>query len=204
MPTISAAGQQSVVDINEFFGSTMHYAPSHPIFIKHGTSFILQDKTNDVHTFTLVTVKGLPRTASDVNNCISFAPGICQTAGLAHGAENVPPNTNPNIQGSPPAYTGNCQSFNGLNYVSPGTDSPNVFQCVIGGNGLNVASSSFPSLATAFNCSDQSTCNSNGDSVIIFPGEQIMISISSSVEPGTTLHFMCVFHPWMQGEIIVT
>jgi hypothetical protein len=204
LPTIKTAGQVNVLDVNKFFGSTMHYAPNQPIFIKHGTSFLLEDTTNDFHTFTLVTVGGLPRTASDVAGCGTVSVDICQAAFIPHGFFNLPPNTGPNTSGSPPGYTGNCESFNGVTYVSPGDPSANVFQCVDGGNPVNDATSAFPQLSTPFSCSNQANCNLNGDSIVIFPGDQIMLTISSSVHPGTVLHFMCVIHPWMQGEIIVT
>ncbi len=40
-----------------------------------------------------------------------------------------------------------------------------------------------------------------GDSILIFPGESISRRVSAA--PGTTLHFLCAFHPWMMGKISV-
>ena len=41
-----------------------------------------------------------------------------------------------------------------------------------------------------------------GDQVAIVPGQPIYIEVVGT--PGTVIHFMCVFHPWMQGEFIIT
>jgi hypothetical protein len=38
--------------------------------------------------------------------------------------------------------------------------------------------------------------------VIVFPEQSITMQVTAPA--GTVLHFMCVIHPWMQGEIIVT
>ena len=43
-----------------------------------------------------------------------------------------------------------------------------------------------------------------GDSILILPGVNNSISQTVTAPPGTTLHFMCAIHPWMQGEIKVT
>ena len=42
----------------------------------------------------------------------------------------------------------------------------------------------------------------NGDEVVISPGQTLYLLISGA--PGTVLHFMCIIHPWMQGEFIIT
>jgi plastocyanin len=39
------------------------------------------------------------------------------------------------------------------------------------------------------------------DSLFIFPGESASAPVTA--EPGTTLHFMCAIHAWMQGTIEV-
>lgn len=40
-----------------------------------------------------------------------------------------------------------------------------------------------------------------GDSVVLRPGKATTLKISA--KKGTTLHFMCVIHPWMQGTLQV-
>jgi plastocyanin len=43
-----------------------------------------------------------------------------------------------------------------------------------------------------------------GDSVIIAPkGRGGPVSFKVTARPGTTLYFMCVIHPWMQGRFVV-
>lgn len=41
-----------------------------------------------------------------------------------------------------------------------------------------------------------------GDSLLLFPGGTISSEVSAA--PGETLSYMCIIHPWMQGEITVT
>ena len=43
-----------------------------------------------------------------------------------------------------------------------------------------------------------------GDSLAIQPGAHKSIKEIVSAPAGTTLHFICAVHPWMQGQIVVT
>ena len=43
--------------------------------------------------------------------------------------------------------------------------------------------------------------NEPGDSLLIFEGESIGANITAP--SGTVLHFLCAFHPWMQGRLVV-
>ncbi len=43
--------------------------------------------------------------------------------------------------------------------------------------------------------------NLQGNSLLVTPGQTVEVTISAS--SGTSLHFMCAIHPWMQGEINV-
>jgi plastocyanin len=43
-----------------------------------------------------------------------------------------------------------------------------------------------------------------GDSLAIQPGAHKSISAIVSAPAGTTLHFVCAVHPWMQGTIVVS
>jgi hypothetical protein len=42
-----------------------------------------------------------------------------------------------------------------------------------------------------------------GDSLLI-DAEQPVTRARVTAAPGTTLHFICVIHPWMQGKLRVT
>jgi hypothetical protein len=41
-----------------------------------------------------------------------------------------------------------------------------------------------------------------GDQVAILSGQTVYMLITGT--PGSIIHFMCVIHPWMQGEFIIT
>jgi plastocyanin len=43
--------------------------------------------------------------------------------------------------------------------------------------------------------------NRVGDSRFVKPGQTIRFHVTA--RPGTTLYFMCVIHPWMQGKFVV-
>lgn len=44
--------------------------------------------------------------------------------------------------------------------------------------------------------------NAVGDSILFFDGVTVQIDVTAA--PGTTLSFLCIIHPWMQGSITVT
>lgn len=43
--------------------------------------------------------------------------------------------------------------------------------------------------------------NAPGDSMLIFPGQSIGATLTAP--PGTVRYFLCAFHPWMQGRLVV-
>jgi plastocyanin len=43
--------------------------------------------------------------------------------------------------------------------------------------------------------------NATGDSLLFFPGGEISALVTAPA--GTTLHYLCIIHPWMQGSIRV-
>ena len=73
-------------------------------------------------------------------------------------------------------------------------------QCDIGATGTSAGTSSSDPcpLATPYNLG----ASTYGDQVAVLPGQTVYFTITGS--PGTVVHFMCVIHPWMQGEFIIT
>ena len=59
-------------------------------------------------------------------------------------------------------------------------------------------------------CANQAPSANAGGPGLDTPGDSLFVNASGSVSapvtatPGTTLHYMCIFHPWMQGVINVT
>jgi hypothetical protein len=78
------------------------------------------------------------------------------------------------------------------NYVVSGKPVGSTYQCT--------------SLATAcvLKTSFSSTTTPNGDEVLIVPGSTLYLTIRPGATPGAIIHFMCVIHPWMQGEFIIS
>jgi hypothetical protein len=84
--------------------------------------------------------------------------------------------------------------------LSPGTSNYVVGGSISGSGYLCTTSAAACTLSTPFS----STTTPNGDEVLITPGTTLYLSIAPTASPGTIIRFMCIFHPWMQGEFIVT
>jgi len=188
-PTISAvctnnttvANQCTSVVIDQAEAFNVGFKPS-VIYVHHDEWITISDPSQIEHTFTLVAPSFEPHTVSQVNACDSLAPGtVCLAALLAHDPSGIPPTTAPI-----PPYPNSCEAFTG---------PPAYYQCIKAGVGLNNGTA-FPGLSTSF------TSTTSGDSIILFPSESFMVQITAPA--GTVLHYMCIIHPWMQGEIIVT
>jgi len=179
-PTTAANGCTGVV-IDQSIFATDHYAPNKAIYVHHDGWITVKDTTQDTHSFTLVQGSLLPKTVAAVNNCGLPPPApvtICLVVLGAHLPGAAPPTVTP-------PYSNSCVAV----------ASPAAYQCVDGGVGLPNGSP-FPHFNTPF------TMTTGGDSIILFPGDSFSVQITAPA--GTVLHFMCVIHPWMQGEIIVT
>lgn len=44
--------------------------------------------------------------------------------------------------------------------------------------------------------------NRSGDSRLLFPGQTVFATVTAPA--GTTLHYICALHPWMQAKLTVT
>ena len=59
-------------------------------------------------------------------------------------------------------------------------------------------------------CQSQAPSANVGRAGLDTPGDSLLVKSSGSVSapvtasPGTVLHYICIFHPWMQGVISVT
>jgi len=78
----------------------------------------------------------------------------------------------------------------------PSTPDP----CYVAGTGSTAGGSpaSPCALSTPFDVETATT----GDQAVILPGQTLYLQITGS--PGTIVHFMCIIHPWMQGEFVIT
>jgi len=196
------------VTINALVTSTFHFQPG-TIAVKQGDTIKINELTGDAHTFTLVDPSLAPTTAGGVFRC--GAPGTVCGAVLATHLQpcfSAPPNSGLALV---------CQSV--LSFSGPPPTSctvPNPLpppatvtfcnQLVGPTGGSNPSSLSNLSLSTPWTTATP-TCVApfgfcQGDSVIVFPGEN-NISWHVNLSPGT-YHFMCVFHPWMQGDLLVS
>jgi hypothetical protein len=180
MKTIDTAGGPGV-RINEALFFTYRFVPNHPIFVPSGATILLIDSSDDGHTLTLVVKSDLPKHVGDVLSC--GPPGsVCFPALAAHFPQGPPP-------GLPTICDPNA-STPCIPYVQAGTPCGTVPSCT----------GPYP-ISTPYNIDSSGNVVSGGDSVVILPGQTIQLKITA--QPGTVLHYMCVFHAWMQGEIIV-
>ncbi len=198
------------VTINAMVTSTFHFQPG-TIAVKRGGTITIKEQTGDAHTFTLVDPSLLPTTAGGVFSC--GAPGTVCGAVLATHLQ-------PCFSATPgTGLFAVCQSvlsFSGppptsCTVTNPLPPPPTVTFCnqLVGPTGgSNPSSLANLPLTTAWTAaSPTSTCVApfgfcQGDSVIVFPGETD-VSWAVNLSPGTH-HWMCVFHPWMQGDLLVS
>ncbi len=176
--TVANGCSAYVIDASASFD--IGYGPS-VIYVHHGEWITIRDTSQDEHTFTLVSPSVEPKTVAQINACESDSPGtVCLNALIDHVPGGVPP-----AAPEPTPYQNSCYVYT----------SPVAYQCVQAGVGLSNGSP-FPGLKTSF------TSTTGGDSIVLFPSESFMVQVTAPA--GSVLHFMCVIHPWMQGEIIVT
>jgi len=176
--TVANGCSAYVIDASASFD--IGYSPN-VIYVHHGEWITIRDASQIEHTFTLVSPSVEPHTVTQINACDDLSPGtVCLNALLAHVPGGVPP-SGP----EPTPYQNSCYAWT----------SPVAYQCVQDGVGL-ANGTAFPALHTPF------TATKGGDSIVLMPGESFMVQVTAPA--GTVLHFMCIIHPWMQGEIVVT
>jgi hypothetical protein len=84
----------------------------------------------------------------------------------------------------------NCSICNKLaqaHGADPNSDAPPKFNFVENGVGQNTA----PSI------------DRPGDSALTGPGKGNSVDVKVTAKKGTTLRFICILHPWMQGKVLV-
>lgn len=82
-----------------------------------------------------------------------------------------------------------CLTLAKAHGANPNSDAPPKFQYLENGVGQKTP----PNL------------DRPGDSGVTGPGKKgESIDLKVTAKPGTKLYFMCLIHPWMQGEIVVT
>jgi len=78
-----------------------------------------------------------------------------------------------------------------------------IFSCFEGLCG-QVAGKHFPADADPVRLvnTGRTGLNRTGDSRLLFPGQTVFATVTAP--PGTTLHYICALHPWMQAKLTVT
>jgi plastocyanin len=169
---------------NQFLLNTFRFEPG-LITVHQGQRVLFNNKTTDGHNMTLVAKGDLPRTIPQVFNC-----NLCNTVN-----EMYLPTGNP-----PPA---GVQIDHGvLNDDEADHDA----------DATDPAAGGFPgALIEDFNTVSHSNPTGPatiGDSTLVAPVGQPPAPTSRTIvvtaKPGTTLHYYCTFHPWMQATILVT
>lgn len=188
--TIRTVGSEQV-RINRVITSNFRFSPNHAVHVKQGDTITLKETTNDGHTFTLVEASALPTTFNGVIFCGApaiISPGFVGSAACVNNRPGYP-FTLHLTQNFPPPW---------LPIPTSCTPGPICFQFVDGGVASNTNTLG---LDTAWSFNSDGSVKTPGDSVLLLPGQTFTLTVTAPV--GTHLHFMCIFHPWMQGEIVV-
>jgi plastocyanin len=81
-----------------------------------------------------------------------------------------------------------CAKIIAAHGADPNTEAPPKFQFVENGKGQSTA----PNI------------DRPGDSAVTGPGKKgESVNLKVTAKKGTTLYFMCLIHPWMQGKVVV-
>jgi plastocyanin len=173
--TIQTRGIDSV-QINVRLQSTLRMRPGDTT-IKSGDLLTFKDVdgTSEPHTLTIVNQADLPTTIDQVQNCGS----------AIGGGPSGPPSAAP----APPDI---CTET----FIAASTADPRITPGPGGFPG--------PGQSEFLKLSQDGTAGLSGRLDTILIGDASSQTVPVTAAPGTTLHFMCVIHPWMQGTIQVT
>lgn len=189
--TIRTVGGEQV-RLNKVVSSDFHFSPSRPVHVRQGDTITLKETSGDGHTFTLVEASALPTTFNGIFFCGApaiIAPGFVGSPACVNNGTPGYPFTLHLTPLFPPPW---------LPIPSSCTPGPICNQFVDGGVASNTNTLG---LDTAWSFKPDGSVKTAGDSVLLLPGSTFTLTVTAPA--GTHLHFMCVFHPWMQGEIIV-
>ena len=188
--TIRTVGGEQV-RFNRQITSNFRFSPNQPVHVKQGDTITLKETSGDGHTLTLVEASALPTDLNGVFFCgqpAIIAPGFVGSPACVNGAPGYPFALHL-AQNFPPPW---------LPIPTSCTPSGICNQFVDGGVASNTNTLG---LDTAWSFNPDGSVKTAGDSVLLLPGQAFTFTVTAPA--GTHLHFLCIFHPWMQGEIVV-
>jgi hypothetical protein len=176
--------------VNKMISSDFRFSLDGPLHVKQGDTIVIKESTGDGHTLTFVDASALPSTFNGVIFCGNPAivkPGFVGSAACVKA----------------PGYP----FFLHLTHSFPPPWLPIPTSCLPGPicnqfvDGGTASNTNTLGLDTPWSFKADGSVSVAGDSILILPGQIITVTVTAA--PGTHLHFVCIFHPWMQGEIIV-
>jgi len=185
---ITQGGQS--LEINVGISNTLHFSPG-IVHVKSGANltFTDQDTEADPHTLTLVNPTDMPQTIDQVFGCQPVMPGGPPSGGQPPAGQTAAKVVARQAEGVP----GGGPDNNVCN---------KVFQIGLGID-PRIADPSFPpeGFTEFFDVNHTGGLSAPYDTLLI--GNKGSITEPVTAKAGTTLYFMCVIHPWMQGVISV-
>jgi plastocyanin len=177
--------------------TTTYHFPDAPTRVAPGGTIKFVNKTNDLHNMTLFTAKDLPIPQGRlVVDSFSICP-LCDAVSNLYGNGNGPP---PGVQIDNGQIGDDETVPDDADTVDPAAKGLNPpFPVLI--EDFDTLTHSNP--ATPGNPNPPPTI---GDSTLVgAPGSPMVTqrTVRVSTVPGT-YHYVCTFHPWMQGTIVVS
>ena len=188
--TIRTVGGEQV-RFNKLVSSNFRFSPNRPVHVTQGDTITLTESSGDGHTLTLVEASALPTDLNGVFFCgqpAIIAPGFVGSPACVNNAPGYPFTLHITPQFPPPW----------LPIPTSCTPGPICNQFVDNGVASNTNTLG---LDTAWSFNPDGSVKTAGDSVLLLPGQAFTFTVTAPA--GTHLHFICIFHPWMQGEIVV-
>jgi plastocyanin len=190
--TANIVGRQTVV-ANVGYKATYRF-PEDPIRVAQGGTITFVNKTDDFHTIALVNKADLPvpfnGKAVDAgpvqNNC-----AICNAVNQTFGAGNGPPS--------------GLQIDNGTITDDDGQADADVTDTAAIASATHLPPGLTPMVADFDTPGSGGVTPTVGDATIIATkdsGAPTVRTVKMTAAPGT-YYYICTFHPWMEGKIIV-
>jgi plastocyanin len=192
--TVSILGRQTVT-ANGRYLATYHF-PDEPIRVAQGGTITFMNKTDDAHNITLVKksdlpvpLNGKPVDAGAIFNNCAICNAVDQTYG---GSQNGPPS--------------GLQIDNGVLSDDDAEADADVTDTGAIASATNPLPPGLPVLVADFDTpSTGGVTPTVGDSTLVGPqgsGFPTQRTVQMTGKPGT-YWYMCTFHPWMEGSIVV-
>jgi plastocyanin len=175
------------------------------VTIRQGGTITFLNKTDEGHTITLVANGDVPKTTAEVDGC-SVSTGLCTAVNNVYGLNGPGLPAGVQLDNGVPGDDDAQADADAPDAGAIATTSPALLGA-LGGAGIPILIEDFdtPShvnLDGTFTVGDSTLVDTSNAANRFGPGFATQRTIVVTAKPGL-YHYICTFHPWMQGTIRV-